>query len=672
MTQTNRAYSLVEVKSLNEEKRTFSGWATTPDSDRVNDTINPLGAKFTNPLVLLHQHDSDRPIGSVKFKKPTKSGIEFDAEIPVIKEPGPLKDRVDTAWGEIKSGLVRAVSIGFRPIKYAFMDDGGIDFQEIEIYELSTVSVPANAGALITGVGKSLDASSLAIIKKFDTGAPAATGNETRPSNVNPPATGKSIKTISTRPKEGQRNMTIKNVGQQIADLEKLRKEKADAMEAIQAKSTAEARTKNAEERTQFNELRDALKALDDEISDLKDIEAIYTPSAKPVEKGADPAPKPYERMTPAVKKPEEKGLGFARLAKVKAVARLDGMTRKEVAEKMYGRDSETYHIVTKSNEVEAGRNASGNWASDLVSSEGAIAADFAEYLRPSTIIGKFGTGGIPALRQVPFRKPLILGTGGGTGYWVGEASPKPMTAFDFDRSTLDPLKCATIAVLSMENIRDSSPSSDMIVRDELRRVLVQLQDVAFIDPTNAGTANVKPASVTNGTYAIPASSYTDENDVIQDVRSLVQVFINQNNPANQAVLLMEEGTAMAAGLILTSLGNRAFPGLGMRGGMLLDLPVITSESVPSGIVAIVNASDIFFGDDGDITVDMSTEASLEMKSVPTQDPTAPGTGASLVSLWQNNLVGFRAERTVNWKRRRPRAAAYLTGVAWGGALTIS
>ena len=79
------------------------------------------------------------------------------------------------------------------------------------------------------------------------------------------------------------------------------------------------------------------------------------------------------------------------------------------------------------------------------------------------TIIGKFGQNGVPALRAVPFRKPLILGTGGGAGFWVGEAKPKPMTAFDFDRSTLSPLKCATIAVLSMENIRDSSPASDSI-----------------------------------------------------------------------------------------------------------------------------------------------------------------------------------------------------------------
>ncbi len=152
----NRAYSMLEAKAFDTEKRTFSGWATTPAPDRMSDTIDPLGAKFVNPITLLHQHQHDAPIGTVTFGKPTPKGIPFEASIPDIPEPGPLKDRVDTAWGEIKHGLVRAVSIGFRPMKYAFKEDGGIDFQEIEIFELSSVSIPANADAVITAV-KSFD-----------------------------------------------------------------------------------------------------------------------------------------------------------------------------------------------------------------------------------------------------------------------------------------------------------------------------------------------------------------------------------------------------------------------------------------------------------------------------------------------------------------------------------
>lgn len=164
-----RAYAVIETKAVDEGRRVFSGWATTPAADRMEDTVNPLGAKFTNPLVLLHQHKHDMPIGTVTFDKPTAKGIKFEASIPKIEEFGTLKDRVDMAWGELKHGLVRAVSIGFRPIKYAFMDNGGIEWQELEIFELSTVSIPANAEATITA------------IKSIDQKLRAATGTKQRP-----------------------------------------------------------------------------------------------------------------------------------------------------------------------------------------------------------------------------------------------------------------------------------------------------------------------------------------------------------------------------------------------------------------------------------------------------------------------------------------------------------
>lgn len=171
----DRAYSLMEVRAVSDDKRTFTGWATTPATDRMGDVIDPMGAKFKNPVPLLHQHDSQRPIGLVKLRKATEAGIEFEAEIPVIEEAGPLKDRVDLAWGEIKAGLVRAVSIGFRPLKdgYEVMKDGGWFFKAIEILELSAVTIPANHQALITTIKSfddaaradrlSLDASTLAI-----------------------------------------------------------------------------------------------------------------------------------------------------------------------------------------------------------------------------------------------------------------------------------------------------------------------------------------------------------------------------------------------------------------------------------------------------------------------------------------------------------------------------
>lgn len=171
MELANRAYSAFEVKSIGEgDRRTFSGWATTPSLDRVGDRINPLGVNYANPLSLLSGHKHELGIGTANFGKPTKSGVRFEAEIPVVEEGyGSLKDRVDTAWGELKYGIVRAVSIGFRALKYSFTDTG-VDYEEIEVYELSTVTIPALPDAVITAVKsmRPLTVEQIREISRFD------------------------------------------------------------------------------------------------------------------------------------------------------------------------------------------------------------------------------------------------------------------------------------------------------------------------------------------------------------------------------------------------------------------------------------------------------------------------------------------------------------------------
>lgn len=182
----NRAYSVLEIKSVDEDSRVIRGIATTPSVDRVGDIIDPLGVKFSNPMAFLWQHQHDKPIGTCKFEKPTAKGIEFEAEIARTDEPGTLKDRLDEAWQSIKAGLVRAVSIGFRPIEYAFMDNGGIRYSETEVYELSAVTIPANSDALITTI-KSLDAAA-----RKEAGVP----EPEIPADPEPAATGKKARVV--------------------------------------------------------------------------------------------------------------------------------------------------------------------------------------------------------------------------------------------------------------------------------------------------------------------------------------------------------------------------------------------------------------------------------------------------------------------------------------------
>ena len=175
----NRAYSVLTVKAVDEGARIIRGTATTPRPDRVGDVVEPMGVQFKNPMPLLWQHRHDAPVGLVKFDKPTKDGITFEAELPVIEEAGALKDRVDEAWQSVKAGLVAAVSIGFRPLEYSRMEDGALRFLASEVMELSLVTIPANADATISLI-KSLDAEHLpsASDSQEETPPPAASGKK--------------------------------------------------------------------------------------------------------------------------------------------------------------------------------------------------------------------------------------------------------------------------------------------------------------------------------------------------------------------------------------------------------------------------------------------------------------------------------------------------------------
>jgi len=93
----------------------------------------------------------------------------------------------------VKAELVRAVSIGFRALEYAFIEGtGGIRFTETEVMELSLVTIPANADATITAI-KSIDRPLLAATGK----EPTAEDRPVPPSSTpEPAATGKKARVV--------------------------------------------------------------------------------------------------------------------------------------------------------------------------------------------------------------------------------------------------------------------------------------------------------------------------------------------------------------------------------------------------------------------------------------------------------------------------------------------
>jgi HK97 family phage major capsid protein/HK97 family phage prohead protease len=654
MMMLNRAYSLLHVKRVDENARQITGMATTPTPDRLEDVVEPDGAQFKLPLALLWQHDSNQPIGHVTNVNASKAGIEIVAKIASIAEPGRLKDRLDEAWQSMKSGLVSGLSIGFKAIKTEpIKESSGIRFLKWDWLELSAVTIPANSEATIT------------TIRSIDTAQRAALGQQTPNSVVvNPP--GASGQTQSKPPKEARK--MAKTIAERITELENKRAASAAARESVLQKSLDEDRTTDATEQEEFTRLDGEVDACDRDLAYWRKIERAKAQSATIV-KAATSQDGAISRGNGSITVRSQPvlppGIEGARALKCQMVAKIDGKNVADVAAEMYGVESNVFGAFTTKASVSGGTTIPPNWASGLIGVEAGPVADFVAYLRPRTIIGRFGVDGIPALRAVSFYSPLITQTGGGAGYWVGEGKAKPLTSFNFTRTHLSPLKVANICVLTMENIRYSDPKSDTIVRDQLAEALINRLDVDFITPSKTAVAGISPASITNGAAAIASATGTDITSIILDIRSLWAKFTSANNPPSTGVWVMSSNTTVALASMLNPLGQPAFPQVNLMGGTLFGMPVITSDNV-GNIAVLVNAQDIYLGDDGGITVDASQEASLEMADTTTGDSGAP-TAVSSVSMFQTNSVAIRAERIINWMRRRTQSVAYITGVDWGG-----
>ena len=461
-----------------------------------------------------------------------------------------------------------------------------------------------------------------------------------------------------------------KSYVQHVADLKATREQKTADMKAVAQKAMDEQRNMDGGESEKFETLKAEIKSIDADIKRYTELAALDAETAKPVDDSVE-REKTYTPPTVpvSVKNTEklEKGIAFARAAKCLALGTMAQRDPVQVAKSMYSDRADIVgavnSMVTKA-VIPAATTTNPEWAGNLVQG-GAIFADFLEYLRPQTIIGRFGDGNVPAYRRVPFRVPVGSQETPGAAYWTGEGKPKGLTKFDFATRSLEPLKVATIAVATMELLRDASADVDFIIRDSIANAVRARLDEDFINPDKAAVAGVSPASILNGAPNI-ASSGTNADAVRADILALFNLVAANNATMGDVVFIMPTGVAMALATMRT-LAQQEFPDMTLAGGRVMGIPVIVSDYAPhdasaGSIVALVKARDILVADAGDVEISISREATLQMSDAPVDNLVA---GESVVNLWQYNMIGFRAERTINWMRARDGAAAYLTGVKW-------
>jgi HK97 family phage major capsid protein/HK97 family phage prohead protease len=624
----DRAYAVLHVKAIDAEQRTIAGIASTPEPDRMGDVVDPLGISFKNPLPLLLYHDAKKPVGRVTFQNPTADGLAFMATLPTVEDPGTLRDRVDEAWQSIKAGLLAGVSIGFRAIGAPEFNKatGGFRFAKSEILELSLVTIPANAGASIQSI-KSLDL--------------AASGRHSSRDRDPIPI---------VRVDKGAAPMEQKTINEQIGSYENTRAAKHGRMTAIMEKSGAAGVTLDATETEEYDGLAAEIKAIDAHLVRLHALETTTIAKATPVVSTPSPVAASEARggiPVIQVRSLLPKGTGFVRYVQGLAACKGNLMQALEYA-KRWDDSTPEVGLVFKA-AVAAGTTTDATWAGPLAPLM-PLTSEFLELLRPATILGK-----VPGFRQVPFNVTIASQTGGGTYQWVGQGAPKPVGKLQFGSVSLTITKCAGIVVITLELARTSTPSAEAVIRQDMINGIAAFLDVEFTDPTKAPVAGVSPGSVTNGVTPITTAGTSPAN-ARTDIQALANAMVAANIPIGGAVLLMSSTNALALSNALNALGQPLFPSLGLDGGTVMGgIRVITSQAMGT-TVALVQPDAILYADDGGVTIDVSQEASVQMDSAPDNPALAT---TVLTSLWQNNLVGLRAERFINWKKARAGCVQY-------------
>ncbi|ATB41136.1 hypothetical protein CYFUS_006598 [Cystobacter fuscus] len=112
--------------------------------DRHRDRVRPNSLKTEayegNPVLLWNHDDCEPAVGTARV---FREGDEWFME-PTFDEVDELSKTVSA---KVKAGTLRTCSIRFRILRYEPNAEGGLDYEEVELLEVSIVNIPANPEA---------------------------------------------------------------------------------------------------------------------------------------------------------------------------------------------------------------------------------------------------------------------------------------------------------------------------------------------------------------------------------------------------------------------------------------------------------------------------------------------------------------------------------------------
>jgi HK97 family phage major capsid protein/HK97 family phage prohead protease len=644
--------------------------------DRMGDIIDPAGWQLdrllSDPLVLWNHH-RDHVLG--RWTDIAVRGGQLLGRI-VWDESGksPLVEHIRAL---VRQGILRTVSVGFRPLEREPLDDkadkwsGPFRFTKTELLECSLVSVPANPNALAIARDfpravidevfcKPADPASLKLRRASPSEALAKEGErlgETRaahgkpakpPSNASRPTT--MTGTLSAKIKAA--HDTYNSLRDRLAELV-----------AVEEPNEEEARRAD-ELPGEIDDARSAIARLERQERALA--ESIKAEAVPPREVKHGEILEPRKPFPLPAKRKVEPGDYVYRALAAWSSAQGSHDSLDNVLRERYGNDEQLSIVLRAA--VNPAMTTVAGWAAELVQTQN---VGFLDRLLPSFIYPSLASAGTKytfSNQAAQIKIPTRTTTSTLAGAWVGEGAPKPVKKLSLSSITLTPFKLAVISVFSEEMALYSTPAIEGIIRDAMSNDTGVSLDTYLIDATAA--SSTRPAGLLNGVTPLTATATgTNTEKMIADLKQLIAALVASGSNGNNVHVLVNPAQALSLSFAMTTTGDFLFDGAA-GAGQRFGVTFHSSATVAAGRVIAVDANEFatMTGDTPRFSV--SNEAALHMEDTsPLQIATGPQ-GTAVVatpttSLFQTDCVAIRMHLYVTWAMRRTGFVQTIASVGW-------
>jgi HK97 family phage prohead protease/HK97 family phage major capsid protein len=483
----------------------IEGYASTVDRDRQGVVI-PMKAwneglhnYLKNPIILAY-HNHQMPIGKMVEHKVTDQGLWIRAQIP---------SEVGDVYRLIKKGILSAFSVGFR-VRDADYDHTTETFlvKDLELHEISVVSVPANQNTLFS------------LAKAFDTAAEFDLFKQ----QFAPKESAKKLDTpkAAKSATNEEWNMDPKELEKLLADAAaKAAEQTAKAVLEAQTKAADEAKRKQAEEEALQAKIKAAVNAvapqapvvqtvdtgaerllgdiekrLEDQANEhksaIESLEAAIKEKAKELEQLQSKSVEldALQRSRMQFSEPKEGDVAYADKEKAVLLAKI---MRKGIADTKFGKSL-----------VEKAATFGGQYRLPHERWEEEVSTTIQNEMRRQLVV-------TPVVRSIAMAQPVMkipvnpdTGTNAtwvaGTDFGSSNSSGAQRT-HAISEITLSAYKLATKEFIAFEEDEDSILPILPLVRDAMARRMAKTLDKAMLlgDGTGAGSTSGQIAALVKG-----------------------------------------------------------------------------------------------------------------------------------------------------------------------------